>query len=147
MTNDDGAVHNEAVFVKHAFDVGARLSMDAWTACCARTIDKTMANARRVDGTHLELVTVVAAGQAILLLDDERSAALPINLSADAKTTTTRVATSRTTSSPNGGYACDRCKKVFTYEYYRDKHLKYTRCVDHGDRKYPCPRCPRYALP
>ncbi|VDM74366.1 unnamed protein product [Strongylus vulgaris] len=41
------------------------------------------------------------------------------------------------------GFSCDRCGKVFSYSYYRDKHLKYTRCVDNGDRKYPCPICPR----
>lgn len=40
-------------------------------------------------------------------------------------------------------YACDRCGKVFAYEYYRDKHLKYTRCVDQGDRKFPCNLCNR----
>ncbi|KAK2569681.1 PR domain zinc finger protein 14 [Acropora cervicornis] len=40
-------------------------------------------------------------------------------------------------------YACDRCGKVFAYQYYRDKHLKYTRCVDQGDRKYPCHLCNR----
>ncbi|VDO32349.1 unnamed protein product [Brugia timori] len=42
-----------------------------------------------------------------------------------------------------GGYKCDRCGKMFTYEYYREKHLKYTRCVDHGDRKFRCSICPR----
>ncbi|XP_051969297.1 PR domain zinc finger protein 14-like [Xyrauchen texanus] len=41
------------------------------------------------------------------------------------------------------GFKCDRCGKVFAYEYYRDKHLKYTRCVDQGDRKFPCHLCNR----
>ncbi|KAM9337642.1 PR domain zinc finger protein 14 [Symphorus nematophorus] len=41
------------------------------------------------------------------------------------------------------GYKCDRCGKVFAYKYYRDKHLKYTRCVDQGDRKFPCHLCNR----
>uniref|UniRef100_A0A914Z988 C2H2-type domain-containing protein n=1 Tax=Panagrolaimus superbus TaxID=310955 RepID=A0A914Z988_9BILA len=42
-----------------------------------------------------------------------------------------------------GGYQCERCGKMFSYAYYRDKHLKYTRCVDNGDRKFPCPLCTR----
>ncbi|XP_038853368.1 PR domain zinc finger protein 14-like [Salvelinus namaycush] len=41
------------------------------------------------------------------------------------------------------GFKCDRCGKVFAYQYYRDKHLKYTRCVDQGDRKFPCHLCNR----
>uniref|UniRef100_A0A0R3RS68 Zinc finger protein n=1 Tax=Elaeophora elaphi TaxID=1147741 RepID=A0A0R3RS68_9BILA len=42
-----------------------------------------------------------------------------------------------------GGYKCDHCGKMFTYAYYREKHLKYTRCVDRGDRKFRCSICPR----
>ncbi|XP_076077699.1 PR domain zinc finger protein 14-like [Mytilus galloprovincialis] len=41
------------------------------------------------------------------------------------------------------GFTCERCGKVFAYKYYRDKHLKYTRCVDQGDRKFPCHLCTR----
>ena len=47
-------------------------------------------------------------------------------------------------ASDANGYQCDRCGKVFAYEYYRAKHLKYTRCVDMGDRKFPCHLCTRF---
>ncbi|KAK0399442.1 hypothetical protein QR680_003051 [Steinernema hermaphroditum] len=46
-------------------------------------------------------------------------------------------------SDDSPGFPCERCGKVFSYSYYREKHLKYTRCVDKGDRKYPCPLCSR----
>jgi len=45
--------------------------------------------------------------------------------------------------SSDGGYQCENCGKVFAYRYYRDKHMKYTRCIDHGDRKFPCQLCTR----
>ncbi|KAK3587274.1 hypothetical protein CHS0354_034419 [Potamilus streckersoni] len=32
------------------------------------------------------------------------------------------------------GFQCERCGKVFAYEYYREKHLKYTKCVDQGEK-------------
>ncbi|OQV25211.1 PR domain zinc finger protein 14 [Hypsibius exemplaris] len=41
------------------------------------------------------------------------------------------------------GFSCERCGKMFTYKYYLDKHLKFTRCVDMGDRGFPCPICDR----
>ncbi|KAM3860718.1 LOW QUALITY PROTEIN: PR domain zinc finger protein 14 [Diretmus argenteus] len=47
------------------------------------------------------------------------------------------------TEDTSEGFKCDRCGKVFAYKYYRDKHLKYTRCVDQGDRKFPCHLCNR----
>ncbi|XP_052778842.1 PR domain zinc finger protein 14-like [Mya arenaria] len=50
---------------------------------------------------------------------------------------------SRQEADDSEGYPCERCGKVFAYCYYRDKHLKYTRCVDQGDRKFPCHLCTR----
>uniref|UniRef100_A0A1I8BC57 C2H2-type domain-containing protein n=1 Tax=Meloidogyne hapla TaxID=6305 RepID=A0A1I8BC57_MELHA len=47
---------------------------------------------------------------------------------------------------PNHGYACHRCGKLFSYAYYRDKHLKFTPCVDNGQRRFPCPHCLRYLI-
>ncbi|WKY14788.1 hypothetical protein Q1695_000369 [Nippostrongylus brasiliensis] len=65
----------------------------------------------------------------------------PVDLSIDMKSSSETVADFASTN--GGGFSCERCGKVFSYSYYRDKHLKYTRCVDNGDRKFPCPICPR----
>ncbi|XGW35357.1 hypothetical protein V3C99_018956, partial [Haemonchus contortus] len=64
----------------------------------------------------------------------------PMDLSLDMKPSPELVPT---LTADTDGFSCERCGKVFSYSYYRDKHLKYTRCVDNGDRKFPCPICPR----
>uniref|UniRef100_A0A0K0DNY7 Zinc finger protein n=1 Tax=Angiostrongylus cantonensis TaxID=6313 RepID=A0A0K0DNY7_ANGCA len=46
-------------------------------------------------------------------------------------------------ASDTDGFWCDRCGKAFTYSSYRENHLKYTRCGDNGDKKFPCTICPR----
>nr|XP_012626265.1 PR domain zinc finger protein 14 [Microcebus murinus] len=51
------------------------------------------------------------------------------------------VPTSSSESAEN--FWCERCGRLFAYRDYRDKHLKYTPCVDKGDRKFPCSLCKR----
>ncbi|KHJ97353.1 zinc finger, C2H2 type [Oesophagostomum dentatum] len=99
-------------------------------------IREDRANAN-VDGSSV--VRTIRWGDEIVLKASSPSTAVsdvekkePVDLSLDAKF-----------CSDASGFSCDRCGKVFSYSYYRDKHLKYTRCVDNGDRKYPCPICPR----
>ncbi|GMT31282.1 hypothetical protein PFISCL1PPCAC_22579 [Pristionchus fissidentatus] len=91
-----------------------------------------------LDGASGALVRALRAGEE-LTLSSSASLLLPSPMTSSS---------SRASSSPKGsengeGFSCERCGKVFSYEYYRDKHLKYTRCVDQGDRKFPCPICPR----
>ena len=43
----------------------------------------------------------------------------------------------------DSSYPCQSCGKVFAYKYYLIRHQKYTRCVDYGDRKFPCKVCNR----
>ncbi|KAK6060384.1 zinc finger, C2H2 type [Cooperia oncophora] len=64
----------------------------------------------------------------------------PVDLSIDMKLTSGVVADFTTSTD---GFSCERCGRLFSYSYYRDKHLKYTRCVDNGDRKFPCSICQR----
>ncbi|XP_031549491.1 PR domain zinc finger protein 14-like [Actinia tenebrosa] len=59
------------------------------------------------------------------------------------KTRITTMDSENVNSLDGNSFVCDRCGKVFAYKYYRDKHLKYTRCVDQGDRKFPCHLCNR----
>ncbi|KAK5978384.1 Zinc finger domain containing protein [Trichostrongylus colubriformis] len=67
----------------------------------------------------------------------------PVDLSIDTKLSSGLLTECATDAD---GFSCGRCGKVFSYSYYRDKHLKYTRCVDNGDRKFPCPICPRKSV-
>ncbi|XP_048579516.1 PR domain zinc finger protein 14 isoform X2 [Nematostella vectensis] len=64
---------------------------------------------------------------------------IPLSLKTEGKESVVK----NKSNDENNGFACERCGKVFAYEYYRDKHLKYTRCIDNGDRKFPCTLCDR----
>ncbi|KAF0992542.1 hypothetical protein HZS_6969, partial [Henneguya salminicola] len=42
-----------------------------------------------------------------------------------------------------GEYTCDKCGSVFNYQYYLERHKKYTSCVDNPNRKFSCTLCTR----
>ncbi|PAV74095.1 hypothetical protein WR25_22589 [Diploscapter pachys] len=88
-----------------------------------------------VDGSRV--LRAVPCGSELCLSAPSPSLSLPspsspLNMSID---------TSASVSA--AGFSCDRCGKIFSYSYYRDKHLKYTRCIDDGKRTYKCTICSR----
>ena len=108
---------------------------------CARFAQEQNMIAVQADGEiYYEVCKDIAQGQELLVWYGDsflQFLGIPVSL----KDMTDEM--SEEVSDNKDGYACDRCGKVFAYKYYRDKHLKYTRCVDQGDRKFPCHLCSR----
>ncbi|VDK80641.1 unnamed protein product [Litomosoides sigmodontis] len=130
----------------NGFNAGDQFNMPAkWQSLCkASNIEK--ANIR--DGIVLRNI---AFGEEIVVCNE--SEALLLERRKRIRTEKPRleeklelIAHEATDSEHNGGYKCDRCGKMFTYSYYREKHLKYARCVDQGDRKFRCSICPRISV-
>ncbi|KAK7912521.1 hypothetical protein WMY93_012732 [Mugilogobius chulae] len=109
---------------------------------CARFPEEQNLTAMQVQGQiFYEACKEVRAGQELLVWYGDcymQFLGIPLTLK-DTRDESTVLPTEDT----GEGFKCDRCGKVFAYKYYRDKHLKYTRCVDQGDRKFPCHLCNR----
>ncbi|XP_068160647.1 PR domain zinc finger protein 14 [Antennarius striatus] len=110
---------------------------------CARFPDEQNLIAVQVQGQiFYEACKEIRAGQELLVWYGDcymQFLGIPLTLK-DSKEDSSAIPA---TEDAGEGFKCDRCGKVFAYKYYRDKHLKYTRCVDQGDRKFPCHLCNR----
>ncbi|EDO32891.1 predicted protein, partial [Nematostella vectensis] len=104
--------------------------------CATTAISQNVNLVQRGTKLYYETSRDVLQGEELLVWYGEGHVTmmgLPIGLAEKAKDAT-----------QNGpSFPCERCGKLFAYEYYRDKHLKYTRCLDNGDRRFPCPLCDR----
>ncbi|ELT92683.1 hypothetical protein CAPTEDRAFT_228499 [Capitella teleta] len=142
--------------------VDGRGSSSNWMACvnCARYAQEQNLLAVQVDGgIYYEACKDISAGTELLVWYGEcylQFMGIPVALKdmVDNEETaaesecvlTNRVTTHWSFSKFNiesEGYQCERCGKVFAYKYYKEKHLKYTKCVDLGDRKFRCHMCTR----
>ncbi|XP_011487192.1 PR domain zinc finger protein 14 [Oryzias latipes] len=111
---------------------------------CARFPEEQNLVAVQVQGQiFYEVCKEIGPGQELLVWYGDcytQFLGIPLTLKNPREDTTSELPF---TEDAGEGYKCDRCGKVFAYRYYRDKHLKYTRCVDQGDRKFPCHLCNR----
>ncbi|XP_063156039.1 PR domain zinc finger protein 14 [Candoia aspera] len=110
---------------------------------CARFPEEQNLTALQCQGQiYYESCKEITPGQELLVWYGDcysQFLGIPISLKGTAEGKRTRQHSEESVE----GYKCERCGKVFAYRYYRDKHLKYTRCVDQGDRKFPCHLCNR----
>ncbi|XP_013917501.1 PREDICTED: PR domain zinc finger protein 14 [Thamnophis sirtalis] len=110
---------------------------------CARFPEEQNLTALQCQGQiYYESCKEITPGQELLVWYGDcysQFLGIPISL----KGTAEEKRTPKHTEESVEGYECGRCEKVFAYRYYRDKHLKYTRCVDQGNRKFPCHLCNR----
>ncbi len=120
---------------------------DKWAKMCRKTMRKDMASV--ISG---KTVKDLRFGEEILLLEaieevehteEEEEEGLGGSRDSDQSVAGRCSCSPRHSEVVGSGYQCERCGKTFTYSYYRDKHLKYTRCVDRGDRQFPCQLCTR----
>ncbi|OAF68959.1 PR domain zinc finger protein 12 [Intoshia linei] len=69
---------------------------------------------------------------------------VPMGINQEYKEISLKFQNTEIGSDQNGAtFKCQFCKKLFSNSEYRKKHLKYTRCMDLGDRKFPCTLCKR----
>ncbi|XP_072027863.1 PR domain zinc finger protein 14-like [Amphiura filiformis] len=99
---------------------------------------------QRKDGLYYECCKDIPCGTELLVWYGEcytQFMGIPIAMKSNSYTNGNEKSENALDNSE--GFQCDRCGKLFAYQYYRDKHLKYTRCVDTGNRGYPCQLCQR----
>uniref|UniRef100_A0A0N5AIY7 Protein krueppel n=1 Tax=Syphacia muris TaxID=451379 RepID=A0A0N5AIY7_9BILA len=132
-TNGSNTYYAVICTVPNGLKIGDSLELKGcWRAAC-RTSETRNANIR-----NNKVIKAIRFGEEIVV---EETPKVEVSLKADTSNAPLANATDATPGTygcRNGGYQCERCGKVFTYEYYKEKHLKYTRCVDQGNRKFRC---------
>ncbi|XP_031555277.1 PR domain zinc finger protein 14-like [Actinia tenebrosa] len=112
--------------------------------CARQSIEQNLAVVQENDKIYYEASRDIFCGEELLVWYGktyEMYMGIPVGVAPTAtKITENKKEIQKGTT---GNYYCDRCNKVFAYKYYRDRHLKYTRCVDQGDRRFPCSLCDR----
>ncbi|KXJ16759.1 PR domain zinc finger protein 14 [Exaiptasia diaphana] len=110
--------------------------------CARQTSEQNLALVQEDDHLYYEACRDIYCGEELLVWygkSYEMYMGIPIGMMGNSKPFDCKDVTQGST----GNYTCDRCNKVFAYKYYRDRHLKYTRCVDQGNRRFPCSLCDR----